>query len=227
MPLFTRVVALSRPCLPRHKFWLNSLYPRPSCRSHPIHTAAANSFQNANTDTNSTAQELRLALRNFASSVVVVTTAHPQNPSEKVGITLSSFTSVSLKPPIISFCVKPPSRFSKTLHESNRFVVNILGTEQVRCSRAFSTPNLPKDPFEMVPHSICPHGNPILNGNLVTLHCTTERVLNVGDHEVWMGEVVQVENNSSDAGDAPLVYHNRSYATVKDIQTLGATEKMD
>ncbi|KAK9723383.1 hypothetical protein K7432_001990 [Basidiobolus ranarum] len=226
MAIINRLWNLRIPRQAQYKNIYQPLFSRSLSQSVSLRTPDSNTVPKAKHDTSSTAQELRLALRNFASSVVVITTTHPTRPQEKVGITLSSFTSVSLKPPIISFCVKPPSRFSKTLHESNRFVVNILGTKQIPCSRAFSTPNLPQDPFEEISHSLCPYGNPVLDGNLVTLHCITERVLDVGDHEVWMGEVIQVENNHT-TNDSPLIYHDRNYATVNDVLTLSPTEEID
>jgi len=72
--------------------------------------------------------------------VVVVSTASPKDPLIRRGITVSSFTSISLQPiPLIAFCVKLPSRVSLVLHESGRFIVQFLASDQIAHSVAFSS----------------------------------------------------------------------------------------
>ncbi|KAF9300825.1 hypothetical protein BGZ74_007452 [Mortierella antarctica] len=62
------------------------------------------------------------------------------DPTQRRGITVSSFTSISLQPiPLIAFCVKLPSRASDALHESNQFVVQFLAEDQIAHSVAFSS----------------------------------------------------------------------------------------
>jgi flavin reductase (DIM6/NTAB) family NADH-FMN oxidoreductase RutF len=72
--------------------------------------------------------------------VVVVSTSSKHDPSLRRGITVSSFTSISLQPvPLVAFCVKLPSRASTVLHESNGFVVQFLASDQIAHSVAFSS----------------------------------------------------------------------------------------
>ncbi|KAF9193377.1 hypothetical protein BGZ51_003428 [Haplosporangium sp. Z 767] len=87
-----------------------------------------------------TSEKLRRVLRKVPFPVVVVSTALPQDPSVRRGITVSSFTSISLQPiPLIAFCVKLPSKASTLLHESNRFVIQFLSSDQIPHSVAFSS----------------------------------------------------------------------------------------
>ncbi|KAF9573801.1 hypothetical protein EC968_008081 [Mortierella alpina] len=87
-----------------------------------------------------TSEKLRKVLRKVPFPVVVVSTASPHDSSLRRGITVSSFTSISLQPiPLIAFCVKLPSRASTVLHESDRFVVQFLAADQIPHSVAFSS----------------------------------------------------------------------------------------
>ncbi|KAG0262161.1 hypothetical protein BG011_000281 [Mortierella polycephala] len=87
-----------------------------------------------------TSEKLRRVLRKVPFPVVVVSTVSPQDPSVRRGITVSSFTSISLQPiPLIAFCVKLPSKASTLLHESNRFVIQFLSSDQIPHSVAFSS----------------------------------------------------------------------------------------
>ncbi|KAF9953360.1 phosphatidylinositol-3,5-bisphosphate 5-phosphatase [Mortierella alpina] len=91
-------------------------------------------------DDRETSEKLRKVLRKVPFPVVVVSTASPHDPSLRRGITVSSFTSISLQPiPLIAFCVKLPSRASTVLHESDRFVVQFLAADQIPHSVAFSS----------------------------------------------------------------------------------------
>ncbi|KAF9157880.1 hypothetical protein DFQ26_008229 [Actinomortierella ambigua] len=90
-------------------------------------------------------EKLRRVLRKVPFPVTVITTCSPSDPSIRRGITVSSFSSISLQPDaLIAFCVKLPSRVSTLLHESNRFVVQFLAQDQIPHSVAFSSSGAPK-----------------------------------------------------------------------------------
>ncbi|CAO3565393.1 unnamed protein product [Mortierella alpina] len=94
----------------------------------------------ADSDDRETSEKLRKVLRKVPFPVVVVSTASPHDASLRRGITVSSFTSISLQPiPLIAFCVKLPSRASTVLHESDQFVVQFLAADQIPHSVAFSS----------------------------------------------------------------------------------------
>ncbi|OAQ31342.1 hypothetical protein K457DRAFT_124341 [Linnemannia elongata AG-77] len=87
-----------------------------------------------------TSEKFRKVLRKVPFPVVVVSTCSPEDPTLRRGITISSFSSISLQPiPLVSFCVKLPSRASTVLHESDQFVIQFLSSEQIAHSVAFSS----------------------------------------------------------------------------------------
>ncbi|KAF9129219.1 hypothetical protein BGW39_004375 [Mortierella sp. 14UC] len=87
-----------------------------------------------------TSEKFRKVLRKVPFPVVVVSTCCAKNPTLRRGITISSFSSISLQPiPLVSFCVKLPSRASTVLHESDQFVIQFLSSDQIAHSVAFSS----------------------------------------------------------------------------------------
>ncbi|KAF9117831.1 hypothetical protein BGX30_005027, partial [Mortierella sp. GBA39] len=112
----------------------------------PINYTAINAFDAptpvvvASEEDQATSEKFRKVLRKVPFPVVVVSTCSPEDPTLRRGITISSFSSISLQPiPLISFCVKLPSRASTVLHESDQFVIQFLSSEQIAHSVAFSS----------------------------------------------------------------------------------------
>ncbi|KAK3847919.1 MAG: flavin reductase like domain-containing protein [Linnemannia gamsii] len=94
----------------------------------------------ASDEDKASSEKFRKVLRKVPFPVVVISTCSPENPSLRRGITISSFSSISLQPvPLVSFCVKLPSRASTILHESDQFVIQFLSSEQIAHSVAFSS----------------------------------------------------------------------------------------
>ncbi|XP_063727303.1 NADH-dependent FAD reductase-like [Symsagittifera roscoffensis] len=144
-------------------------------------------------------RELRRVMQYVPTSVVVVTTRAPGGGGESVlrGVTCSSFTSVSAKPPVVSFCMQNPSRFHSLLTESGLFAVNILSETQANLSIRFSTPlaqgtEEENSQFKRVPHAIDTEFNlPLLEGCVGHLLCSKREFHQVGDHFVWYGDVLK------------------------------------
>ena len=123
----------------------------------------------------------------FVTGVTVVTTTAR---SQAVGITVNSFASVSLDPPLVLFCVHRDSRLRPALEEAGSFVVNILTAEQEPVGRAFA--DRTADRFQDVPARAAPTGAPILTDALAYVHCRVEREIPAGDHVVILGEVLDL-----------------------------------
>ncbi|KAF9904327.1 hypothetical protein EC991_002833 [Linnemannia zychae] len=103
-------------------------------------TATPAQVVKASDQDHATSEKFRKVLRKVPFPVVVVSTCCPKNPNLHRGITISSFSSISLQPiPLVSFCVKLPSRASTILHESDQFVIQFLSSEQIAHSVAFSS----------------------------------------------------------------------------------------
>ncbi|KAG0164757.1 hypothetical protein DFQ28_004109 [Apophysomyces sp. BC1034] len=173
--------------------------------------------------------EVRSIMRKVPQPVVVVTTSNTNDATNRRGITVSSFTSICLHPePLVSFCVRIPSRASELLHSSGSMVVNMLSHEQVQQSVAFSSPNA--DQFKDVPFYDDPTtGLPVLMGTLGSMYCKVFNVLPLGDHELWITKVVRVEEGVGSAHGKreeaqPLLYYDRRYRSVGEQVFMKAFE---
>lgn len=174
---------------------------------------------------NVVADEVRKVMRRVPQPVVVVTTSNgggggATESIQRRGVTVSSFTPICLHPePLVSFCVRIPSRASDLLHASGGMVVNILSHEQMQQSVAFSSPNK-ADQFKDIPFYDDPStGLPVLMGTLGSMQCKLLKVLELGDHELWITRVTKVDHGvGSKLGRReeaqPLLYYDRMYRSV-------------
>lgn len=128
---------------------------------------------------------LRRAFGSFMTGVTVVTSR--TDDGRPLGFTANSFTSVSLDPPLLLVC---PGKFLST-HDrfaaSTGFAVNILAEGQQEVSNTFAS--FKGDRFARVPHRSDARGNPLIEGALAQFSCSTERVLDAGDHSILIGRV--------------------------------------
>ena len=150
-----------------------------------------------------TAELFRSACGLFATGVAVLTTRALDGAPH--GITVNSFNSLSLDPPLVLVAIDRACSLLNTFESSGHYVVNILGEEQRDLSVRFA--QLPEGRFAGVAWEPGTTGGPILNGVLGVLECRTTQVLDAGDHRVFVGEVVQVR-----FGDGrPLLFFNGDY----------------
>ncbi|MFG1775666.1 flavin reductase family protein [Micromonospora sp. NPDC049048] len=147
----------------------------------------------------------RALLRRQAASVAVVTA--PGTPP--VGFTATSFTSVSLRPPLVSFCLDRSSSSWPTVAGAEHVAVHLLGADQQDVARTFATRGI--DRFAACPGwQYGPYGVPLLHGPVAWLLCrVTERVL-AGDHAIVLAEPLAGRHGEG----APLLYHMGRYAAL-------------
>ncbi|KAH9247324.1 hypothetical protein BASA81_015091 [Batrachochytrium salamandrivorans] len=129
---------------------------------------------------------MRQLMRQVPQPVVVVTVCDTTTaPPKTRAMTCSSFTSVSLTPPIVSFGIRSPSSMTPLLLSSSYFAVHLLSKQQIAQSVAFSSPRTQTD-FTAFPHHFDDGGTglPILHGSLSVLICRAEQTIQIGDHEV-------------------------------------------
>lgn len=152
---------------------------------------------------------LRKVMRHVASPVTVVTV----RDEDIRGITIGSFTSVSLDPPLISFNVQEEaSLHAFFLSNGNHFAVNILSQAQAGLSDHFAVPDRSGEAqFQSIAYESESHGIPVLGGNVATLICSVYASHAAGDHALVLGLVEAVYAGSE---TAPLLYYDRSYRTV-------------
>lgn len=172
------------------------------------------------------AKDFTRMMRNVPQPVVVVTSAKYNAQSgqwHKRGLTCSSFTSISLSPPIVSFAVMRPSRMHQLLLETQHFAVHVLSSSQVGYGVQFATLYVEgEDQFEGVDHHQDEMGIPIIAGTTAVLKCRGHSVTDIGDHDMWYGEVLETNNYSAER--PPLLYYMRSFRTVGDEMFMEAFE---
>ena len=145
----------------------------------------------------------RQVLGHFATGVTVVTGTVDGEP---LGLSVNSFTSVSLVPALVGFCVAQSSSTWPRIRSSGSFCVNILAEDQERYSRTFATRRT--DKFAGVGWRPAPSGSPILAGVLAWIDCTVQEEHDAGDHLIVIGRAQQLE---VDHEDGPLVFYRGGY----------------
>jgi flavin reductase (DIM6/NTAB) family NADH-FMN oxidoreductase RutF len=152
----------------------------------------------------------RTMLGQFASGIVLVTGSDDDGP---VGFTCQSFCSVSLDPPLVSFCVGSTSTSYPRIRRSGSFAVNVLAQDQQGLSRRFAQPDT--DRWSGVARRPGPGGNPLVAGALAWLDCTITAEHPAGDHTIVVGRVealgVEALGSDGDAPTEPLVFFRGRY----------------
>ena len=147
---------------------------------------------------------LRDALGCFATGVTVVTCLKPDG--EPAGLTVNSFTSVSLDPPLLLVCLAKEAASAPALIEASHFAINVLQTGQRPASITFSTRG--EDRFGTTPWACGEANAPILEDSLGVFECERFAVYDGGDHHILVGRVMKA---SFDAGLDPLLYFRGRY----------------
>lgn len=149
---------------------------------------------------------LRGVMRQVPSSVAVVTATAG---GESRGITVGSLTSLSLRPPLISFNVSNDCRMHSVIMAAERFNVNVLSDLQADVSRTFAEPD--RDgaaQLATVPGTLDEWGIPVLSETVALLSCATWARHEAGDHVLVIG---RVEATRIESERTPLVYMDRGY----------------
>jgi flavin reductase (DIM6/NTAB) family NADH-FMN oxidoreductase RutF len=149
--------------------------------------------------------EFRRLMSSHAAGVVVVTVA----ADPPAGFTNSSFTSVSLRPPLVAFCVALGGSSWAALAEGRTVAVHVLTERQETVARIFATRGI--DRFA-THRDWCagPDGVPLLDGVLAHLVCRVERLVPAGDHGIVLA--APVCGDVRDDGAMPLLYQAGGYA---------------
>ncbi len=151
---------------------------------------------------------LRQVMRHHATTVTVVTA--PGEPgSSPVGFTATSFTSVSLDPPLVSFCLDTGSSSWPAISSAQHVGVHILSRWQRDVAKTFATSGI--DRFADVGWAPGPHGVPHLTGVLAFLLCRVADRVIAGDHAIVLAELLDASHSPED----PLLFHHGDYAYVR------------
>lgn len=157
---------------------------------------------------------LRSVMREVPSPVTVITV---KGEDEIRGITIGSFASTSLRPPLISFNIKRDAQIYEALVNAEHFAVHILSDAQAHLSDHFASSEMTgEEQFEAVPYQVDPVGTPIILDTLAVIRCDRYAIYDAGDHSIVVGRVTQVDGGV-DGG--PMLYYNRTYRSIgKEVQ---------
>lgn len=154
-------------------------------------------------------RELRNALGNFATGITVITTVDDNGLPQ--GMTANSFSSVSLEPPLVSWCVGKESRLFDLFQTAEYFAVNILSSGQEFLSQLFSGPD--EDKFQQVPWHSGTHNLPLLDDCACQFQCKIEHRYPGGDHCILIGQILEYTSTPL----SPLIFHGGQY---RKLETL-------
>ncbi|MET7420835.1 flavin reductase family protein [Dactylosporangium sp. NPDC005555] len=145
----------------------------------------------------------RQLLRRHAAGVVVITAPGPSGPA---GFTATSFTSVSLHPPLVSFCLDRRSSSWPTIEAAGHVGVHILTDAQEHLARQFATSGIDRFATPTRWHTGA-HDVPVLDGALAVLVCRVADRVHAGDHAIVLAEPVVGAHQEG----LPLLYHMGRY----------------
>jgi len=152
-------------------------------------------------------RRFRTILGHFATGVVAVTAIDAET-GRPAGLAANSFTSVSLEPALVSFCVAHTSTTWPRLRRAGRFCVNILAESQLEvCLRLAAKGG---DKFAGLEWTESPGGGPVIDGALAWLECSVEAEHTAGDHVIVVARVHHLDRHQD---GEPLVFYRGSYGS--------------
>ncbi len=156
--------------------------------------------------------QLRTSMRTWTSGVTVVTAAYQ---GERHGMTVSSFTSVSLDPPLIIISLQTASRTHRLVEKARNFGLTILSEgERVLSERFAGRLSDQERRLGSGETDTMVTGAPVLKSGLAQLDCRVTQSIPAGMNTVFIAEVVAARGNGE---GRPLVYHNRRYQRLADF----------
>lgn len=124
-----------------------------------------------------------------------------------VGLTVSSFNSVSLDPPLVVWSLSRNSSSLETLEQCERYVIHVLGSDQMSVSQRFAS-GTAEQRFSGIPLTSAPNGSPRLDLPCAAwFECANHRRYEEGDHIIFIGAVEHCARTDA----LPLVYHAGGY----------------
>ncbi len=151
------------------------------------------------------AEEFRGVMRRWASGVSIVTTR--RGPGIQ-GITVSSFCSLSLDPPLVVICIDHKARSHALLRSERRFAVNVLRADQrPLADRAAGRGGEAGNWLEGVPHAPAATGAPVLKDCLAWLDCALVAEHEGGDHTLFVGRIEAAGHSDG----SPLLWFDSGY----------------
>jgi len=156
-----------------------------------------------------TSLALRRAFGKFATGVAVVSTS--KGDGTPCGLTINSFSSVSLEPPLVLWSLTNTSPNLDAFLSASHFAINILSHDQRRICDRFAARN--SDKFAGVDWFRGPAGLPVIRDTIATFECRRTDTVTAGDHTVFFGHVEDCVQSDRE----PLVFFAGAYGTTKSV----------
>lgn len=153
-------------------------------------------------------RDLRNALGCFATGVTIITTVDEQGAP--IGITANSFTSLSLDPPLVLFCLDINSNSFEAFHRNRHFAVNVLAEDQKELSSQFARSS--EDKWNGVEFRTWETGCPVFERCIANLECEIDSIFEGGDHVIIVGKVTQMRYEEGDC--RPLIFYRGRYGQI-------------
>ncbi|MGL3608457.1 flavin reductase family protein [Rhizobium sp. G187] len=134
----------------------------------------------------------RNALGSFTTGVTVVTAMSADGP---IGMTVNSFASVSLDPPLVLWSPAKSSSRHAAFSGAHHYAIHVLGADQDHLSSAFTRGGAGFDGLEV---EINPEGVPVLPGTLARFECVQQALHDAGDHTIIIGKVLRVAHRQGE-----------------------------
>ncbi len=151
-------------------------------------------------------EQLRAAMRAWTSGVTVVTAAFE---GDQHGMTVNSFTSVSLDPPLIIISLQDNTRTRELVDRSHAFGVTILSDDQHEIADRFAgRTSESQNRMAGLETETLVTGAPLLKDGLASFDCRVRQSIKVGPNTMFVAEVIATRGTGE---GRPLVYHNRLY----------------
>lgn len=151
-------------------------------------------------------EAMREAMRHWATGVAVVSSLHD---GVRHGMTVSSFTSISLEPPLVLVSLSKDARTHDLVRSSGIFGVTLLNQAQEWISDRFAgRTSEDQDRFAGLDTFTLRTGAPFVQGGLSYLDCMVVAAQDLSDHTLFIGQVVDLQTGMD---GAPLIYYNRRY----------------
>lgn len=153
-----------------------------------------------------TPEELRIAMRNWATGITIVTAEHEGN---RHGMTVSSFTSLSLDPALLSVSLYNTSRTHALVSAAGKFGVTILAEDQEEVSNCFAG-RIPdtEDRFADCEVEYLESKIPFIKGGLSFFECKVHQTIPMGTNTLFIGEIVETKATQD---GKPLLYFDQKY----------------
>ena len=157
-------------------------------------------------------RELRDAFGAFGTGVAIVTLCHGRDDAAVArGLTVNSLASVSLEPPLLSWCLDEASDMKARFAVAKQFCVNVLAANQLELSEQMSQPG--EHILDAESFSLSEAGNALIDGALAYFECDVQSRIGAGDHIIYLGAVKHAICCAQTR--TPLLYFRGQYVNLR------------